>query len=84
MGIQDFLMLFTTDNSTYEVEGSRIRRLEGVRGPTPRQGVDGEWKSFHAISEIAVGCSVIIVWRIVDGVAQASQTSSIRRIHARH
>lgn len=77
-------MLFTTDNSTYEVDGTRIRRLDGVRDPTPRQGVDGEWKPFHWISPITEGDCVIVIWRFVEGVAQASRTSPVRQIHTRH
>ena len=38
-----------TANSVYEVDfpGDRIRRLSGVRDPTPRQGADGLWQAAH-------------------------------------
>lgn len=73
-------MLFTTENSTYEIDDRRIRRLEGVNTPTPRQGGDGEWKPFHAVSEVTVGLGVVIIWRFVDGVAQATCTSPVRQV----
>lgn len=43
-------MKFKTVYSVYELdlEGKRMRRLEGENDPTPRQGPDGEWKTYHS------------------------------------
>jgi hypothetical protein len=75
-------MLFTTYNSTYEIdqEHARIRRLEGLNKPTPRQGADGDWKSYVAISPVSIGLCVTIIWRVVDGVGQGSQTGPVQQI----
>lgn len=60
-------MLFTTTSgSSYELDISnkRIRRLDGKKDPQPRQGKDGEWKTYAAIlPEVPrVGEGVIIFW----------------------
>jgi hypothetical protein len=54
----------TSSGSSYEVcyESSRIRRLSGSRSPTERQGNDGDWKRYAAISQIALGEPVLVVW----------------------
>ncbi len=75
-------MIFKTLNSTYEVDrdGRRIRRLSGSNAPTARQSDDKEWKQFHAISPIIEDQSVVIVWKIVDGVGNATGTSAVQEI----
>ena len=75
-------MRFTTYNSIYEIDqaGRRLRRLVGSNTPTPRQGDDGEWQSFHAISAVTVGDPVIIVWRMQGDAAQATYTSPVTAI----
>jgi len=42
----------TTDFSIYEVDfgNNRVRRVSGVNKPTPRQGADGEWKTYMSVS----------------------------------
>lgn len=69
-------MRFTTQSgSVYEVDvtNKKIRRLSGTTDPTPRQGEDGEWKSyedFGSLTEILIGNkgkltigeSAVIVW----------------------
>ena len=60
-------MKFTTETgSIYEVntDSKQIRRLNGAKDPTPRQGKDGEWRSYLTIfpSPIKVGLGVIIRW----------------------
>ena len=73
-------MQFFTENSLYDVdlEKKQIRRLTGVRDPTPRQGRDGEWKTYVSISNIAVKECALIVWNILeDGTKQATLTSTI-------
>ena len=77
-----FHLLFTTDNSTYEIDqdGLRIRRLEGVANPTPRQGADGEWKKYLEVSPVEIGAPVVMIWRYVNGLAQATKTSRVRQI----
>lgn len=75
-------MRFTTANSIYEIDPTerRIRRLAGSHSPTARQGSDGDWQAFHAISAVTPGCPVVIVWRMVGDVAQATQTSPVLAI----
>lgn len=50
----------------YEVntDSKQVRRLNGVKDPTPRQGKDGEWRSYSEImpSPIKVGTAVVILW----------------------
>ncbi len=74
---------FTTETgSVYEVAPDRkqIRRLEGTHDPTPRQGPDGEWKEFISISQISIGSSVLIGWRIKGNTLQGTLTSSVGAI----
>jgi hypothetical protein len=54
----------TVSGSTYEVdqEAKRIRRLSGTRPAQPRQGNDGEWKDYEALSPIEVGSCLVIAW----------------------
>lgn len=56
-------MIFKTLNSTYEVDRThrQIRRIEGVNDPTPRQGTDGEWREYHALTMLLNG-SYLIAW----------------------
>ncbi len=78
------LVGFRTANSCYEMQGDMIRRLEGVNDPTPRQGPDGEWKTFSSISEIAIGLPVVINWRYNEekGVDECTITSAVTEIIA--
>ena len=58
-------MKFTTySGSVYEVntDSKQIRRLNGVKDPTPRQGPDGQWRTYSDITPIKVGSSVAIFW----------------------
>lgn len=58
-------MIFQTESqSVYEVntDSKQIRRLDGIHDPLPRQGKDGEWKSYWAISPIKLNHSVVIAW----------------------
>lgn len=78
-------MIFETRNSIYELDQahSRIRRLAGKTEPSPRQGPDGEWRTYHHISDIAVGLIVIIVWRVrsSDGIViEGTCTSPVAAI----
>jgi hypothetical protein len=57
-------MIFTTlSGSAYEVDigSNRIRRLSGVKDPTPRQGQDGQWHSYEHI-DLEVGEGAWIHW----------------------
>lgn len=78
---------FTTAYSTYEVDpaAKRIRRIEGVADPQPRQGEDGEWKTYQQLSAIAVGHSVTIIWAVDDTddgpVARATETSPVTAVY---
>lgn len=75
-------MIFLTDNSTYEIDPAnrRIRRLEGTNDPTARQGNDGDWKNYAAISSVTIGDPVVIVWQILDDRAKGTNTSPVRQI----
>lgn len=58
-------MRFTTvSGSVYEVntDSKQIRRLNGVKDPSPRLGADGQWRGYSEITPIKVGSSVAIVW----------------------
>jgi hypothetical protein len=56
----------TVSGSMYEVDlaEKKCRRLVGVNDPKPRQGKDGEWKTFHDIApEVPVkGSPVLFMW----------------------
>jgi hypothetical protein len=74
----------TASGSAYQVdlEAQRIRRLGNSAGlaPTPRQGVDGHWRRFHALAFTrppAEGVSVVIDW---DGRGALTITSELRGI----
>lgn len=57
-------MKFTTaSGSVYEVntDSKQIRRLNGVKDPTPRQGPDGQWRTYKDLL-LAKGESALIVW----------------------
>jgi len=54
-----------------------VRRVNGQRPPTERQGKDGQWKKFHSITKIAVGIPVVITWEIVNGTHRATATSDV-------
>ena len=73
-------MIFQTiSGSTYELdlEVKKIRRMEGIDNPTPRQGVDGEWKTFEKCSEIIVGMPLLVIW---EGV-RSTLTSVVAMIN---
>lgn len=53
----------TLSGSVYEVDKARklIRRLSGVKDPTPRQGVDGIWKRYESVS-VELQKNATIIW----------------------
>jgi len=58
-------MKFTTvSGSVYEVntDSKQIRRLNGANDPTPRQGKDGQWRTYSEITPVKVGSGVAIFW----------------------
>lgn len=60
-------MFFQTEsNSVYEVntDSKKIRRVNGIKDPTPRIGKAGEWKSYQDIfpNPPTIGSQVMIVW----------------------
>lgn len=80
------MMQFETQSgSVYEIEKDpgdpdkygRVRRLAGIRDPTPRQGKDGEWREFYHLSPITVGGRVLIFW---DKEGKATLTSPVTEI----
>jgi hypothetical protein len=58
----------TTANSVYQVNEAdhMIRRLSGVNDPTPRQGVDGQWREYEQILPHPAG-GLLIVWNQTTG-----------------
>jgi len=72
----------TESGSQYEVdyENSRIRRIAGNALPTPRQGADGEWKSYMTISPLVKDCAVVIIWKMAGAIAQSTITSEVKEI----
>ncbi len=68
--------------STREIDRveSRMRRLEGINPPTPREGRDLEWRTFLAISPDPPlpSLSLDIVWAIDQfGAAKMTRTSQV-------
>lgn len=72
-------MKFRTENSTYELDEARlrVRRLGGTKNPTPRQGVDGAWKTYASISAVSVSHPVWIDW---DGEGHGTLTTPVVEI----
>jgi hypothetical protein len=72
------MIFYTESGSIYELDkpNNRIRRLEGVVNPTPRQGPDGEWKTFEHCSPVRKGKGVLIQW---EGV-RSTLTSPVKTI----
>jgi hypothetical protein len=75
-------MIFTTDNSTYEIDrqNKRIRRLEGLNKPTPRQGTDGVWKEYAGITRIVIGEQVLIIWQFTENGMKGTYTGLVQQI----
>lgn len=78
----------TESGSVYDLEflggdpddGGRVRRLEGVAPPTPRQGPDRRWRSFVSASPPKVGRSVVIVWRRRTDGSGTDETTVTSRV----
>lgn len=76
-------MTFTTiSGSKYEIDldSNRIRRLFGIKDPTPRQGIDGEWRQYLSITEIKVGDPIIVVWKVLLDRVQSTVISVVKEI----
>jgi hypothetical protein len=76
----------TYSSSIYEIdeEAKKIRRLHGIKDPTPRQGNDGDWKDYKEII-IALNKQLIIVWgngtnANGEAIMKTTATSSIEAI----
>ncbi len=54
----------TASGSTYELDekNRKIRRVTGMKTPQPRQGRDGDWKPYAAVTEVRIGYPMIISW----------------------
>lgn len=77
-------MTFTTaTGSRYEIdtEGKRVRRLGGRAEPTPRQGVDGQWRTYADCTELRVGVPVVFVWSL-EGRVPSTVTSLVVAVSA--
>ncbi len=72
-------MIFTTRNSTYEVDqaNKQVRRLNGKKDPTPRTGLDGEWRQYSDISKPIVGHSVWILWTAATPLLEGSDPKDL-------
>lgn len=72
----------TISGSLYEVdnENNQVRRLIGIKDPTPRQGEDGEWRGFKSCTPIKVGSGVVFVWEFVGVMAKTTLTSIVKNI----
>lgn len=80
-------MLVKTENSTYEIEGKKIRRLYGNRDATERQGKDGDWREFESLAGPNIGECMIIIWETIhpeggngEVIARSTLTSPIKEI----
>lgn len=53
----------TASGSLYEVDdiNKKIRRLIGIKDPTPRQGIDGQWRGYKELA-LELGQSAVIFW----------------------
>lgn len=75
------MLIKTISGSTYEIieEEKQIRRLYGTEKPTLRQGNDGEWKDYWALSFIENFNDkiLIIFW---DNAGKATMTSPITNV----
>ena len=72
------MIFHTISGSSYEIDliENKIRRLQGINNPSPRQGTDGEWKSFISISDLAIDSPLLIQW---EGI-KATLTSVVVKI----
>ncbi len=54
----------TMTRSVYELDEEQklVRRVTGTRQPQPRQGFDGEWRPYEAVSPVKLGMGVCIEW----------------------
>ena len=69
-------MIYKTETgSLYQVdeENKRVRRIEGVKAPTPRQGKDGEWKEYKVFQRLSDGC----LWFDWTGLGNGTVTSRV-------
>lgn len=73
------MLTVKTLNSTYEIDGTRVRRLGGDNSPTLRQGADGEWKEAESIEKVALSghFCYMFVWETVGFVAKTTVTSPV-------
>lgn len=71
-----------TKFSIYEVdfENNRVRRVSGVNRPTPRQGSDGEWKTYQTVFLSDHGLIFQWGWN-EDGTAKCTETSHIVKVN---
>lgn len=72
------MIFYTESGSVYELDkvNNQIRRLEGVESPTPRQGLDGEWKTFEYCTDVREGRPVLIQWES----SRSTLTSPVKTI----
>ena len=73
-------MKFRTLNSTYEIDfvHRRVRRLEGINDPTPRQGADGDWKTFADVYVVDLPPDDTAMFFDWDGRGHGTMTSPIQ------
>jgi hypothetical protein len=64
----------------FDLEGKRVRRIEGIHLPTESEGRDGSWRDFFKVATpLAVGEVAEIVWPSAGrfAAAQRSTTTSV-------
>lgn len=72
------MLEFQTENSRYQVECMKVRRLSGIKDPTPRVGHD--WRLALEITYPVVGGNVWIAWAVVGNILQTTMTSTVQSV----
>ena len=69
----------TESGSLYELDPAnrRVRRISGERAPTPRQGTDGEWKTYESWMPFIHPDGALAVWFDWTGRGNGTWTSPI-------
>jgi lambda repressor-like predicted transcriptional regulator len=72
-------MIVKTRNSTYEIEGRKIRRLE-TKDSTRDTGITDDWKKFQALIGPRLGCTMYIIWPTKGEFTKSTTTSTVMDI----
>lgn len=76
------MTFITVSGSLYEVnlDTKQVRRLIGIKDPTPRQGEDGNWREYKEITPITTGHPVVFIWNFLIDRAESTMTSIVKEI----